>query len=156
MGRPRKPTHIALVEGYREDRINRDEPMPDLSGLTPPVKLSEGAMGFWNKLAPDMKAKGILTDWDLPIFAQLCDALDKYFVFAALLEEHKDDSGVGPYMAQGSAGGVIKHPYWQQMRDALEMVAKLGSRFGMTPADRAKLSVRDGEGVPTGLDELIS
>jgi len=78
-----------------------------------------------------------------------------YWEFRELLELEKD-SEYGPYIAKGAAGGVIKHPYWQQMRDAQGMALQIYSRFGMTPSDRSKLSVKDGEGAVTGLDELIS
>lgn len=155
-GRPRKPDHLKVVEGDRETRINRDAPMPDLTSIMPPVALSDRAMEFWNSLAPQMRDKGILTDWDLPALAQACDCLAMYWEFRDLLEAHKDDSGVGVYMAKGAAGGVIKHPYWQQMRDAQGMALQIISRFGMTPADRSRLSVKDSEGKPMGLDELIS
>lgn len=156
MPQPRKPTHLRILDGDQESRINRDEPMPDApTDLMPPMQLSDRAMEIWNRLAPDMKNKGILTDWDLDALAEACDCLAMYWEFRDLLEEHKD-SEYGPYTARGAAGGVIKHPYWQMMRDAQSMALQIFSRFGMTPADRSKLSVKDGEGVPTGLDELIS
>jgi P27 family predicted phage terminase small subunit len=155
MPRPRKPDHLKIIEGDREDRINRAAPVPNLSGIEPPVVLSDRARGFWDKLAPDMKSKGILTDWDLPALAQACDCLAMYWEFRELLEASKE-SGHGPYIAQGAAGGKIKHPYWQMMRDAQAMALQILSRFGMTPADRSKISAKDADGIPTGLDALIS
>lgn len=157
MPRPRKPDHLKIVEGDREDRINRAAPVPNLTTLEPPVVLSDRARGFWDQLAPDMKAKGILTDWDLPALAQACDCLAMYWMYRELLEAHRDDHpDLGPYVAKGSAGGVIKHPYWQCMRDAQGMALQILSRFGMTPADRSKISAKDADGTPTGLDALIS
>lgn len=155
MPKPRKPDHLKIIDGDREDRINRDAPIPDLTILEPPAPLSDRAMQFWNKLAPDMKTKGVLTDWDLPALAQACDCMAMYWEFRELLEQNKD-SEHGAYIAQGSSGGKIKHPYWQMMRDAQTMALQILSRFGMTPADRAKLSTRSVDGTPTGLDELIS
>jgi P27 family predicted phage terminase small subunit len=157
MGRPSKPTHLKLLEGTREDRINRNEPLPESTTIEPPVKLSADARRFWDELAPDMKAKNVLTDWDLPILAQLCDALALYWTYRGLLEEYRDPDGLGPYVAKGGSGGVIKSPYHQMMRDALEMVHKLGSRFGMTPADRTHLTVDGSAGGPKlGGERLLS
>lgn len=156
-GRPKKPDHLKIIEGDREDRINRAAPMPDAGSLVPPMKLSVRAMEIWDRLAPDMKARGIFTDWDADAFAQACDCLAMYWEFRELLEaENNSEGSHGPYIAKGAAGGVIKHPYWQMMRDAQAMALQIFSRFGMTPADRSKLSVKDGDGVSNGLDELIS
>lgn len=156
MPRPRKPDHLKVVDGDREDRINRDAPMPNLTSLAPPVALSDRAEKFWDQLAPDMKNRGILSDWDLPILAQLCDALARYFEYGDLLEAaNSSDDSPGRDLAK-SARGVTRHPYVQMQRDANAMVVQMASRFGMTPADRSKLSVKSQDGTPTGLDELIS
>jgi P27 family predicted phage terminase small subunit len=155
-GRPRKPDHLKVLHGDREDRINRDAPVPHLTTIEPPIDLSDRAMTFWNRLAPDMKNQGILTDWDLDALAQACDCLAMYWEFRELLENHKNDSEFGPYVAKGAAGGVIKHPYFQCMRDAQAMALQIFSRFGMTPADRSKLTTKKEDGTMTGLDELIS
>ena len=154
-GRPRKPDHLKIIDGDKERRINRDAPQPAASSLEPPFELSERAREIWDRLAPDMKSRGIFTEWDADSFAMACDCLAMYWEFRELLEEHRD-SPYGPYMAKGAAGGVIKHPYWQQMRDAQAMALQIYSRFGMTPSDRSKLSVKDADGAVTGLDELIS
>jgi P27 family predicted phage terminase small subunit len=154
-GRPRKPDHLKIIEGDREDRINRDAPLPELTSLEPPVPLSDRAMEHWNKLAPEMRDKGILSDWDLPALAQACDCLALYWEFRELLAADRR-SPDGPYVTEGSRGGAIKSPYWQMMRDAQAMSMQLLSRFGMTPADRAKLSVKGDDGNPEALDSLIS
>jgi P27 family predicted phage terminase small subunit len=155
MPTPRKPTHLKILEGDDEYLINRDEPLPDPAALYPPFELSDKAQEIWDRLAPSMKSKGVFTEWDVDAFAQACDCLAMYWTFRELLEEHKNGE-FGPYMAKGAAGGVIKHPYWQQMRDAQAMALQIFSRFGMTPADRSKLSVKGEDGAVNGLDELIS
>ena len=72
MGRPRKPTHLKVLAGEREDRINRGEPLPTQSAIVPPVQLSDGAQKVWNRLAPDLIDKGCLTSWDVDMFAVFC------------------------------------------------------------------------------------
>jgi P27 family predicted phage terminase small subunit len=163
---PRKPTHLKIMDGEKNaDRINRAEPLPEPGALIPPFKLSPRAQEIWNRLAPDMKAKGVFTEWDVDAFAQACDCLAMYWTFRELLEDEvyvKFDKATGEvlsemkYVALGAAGGVIKSPYWQMARDAQAMALQIFSRFGMTPADRSKLSVKDENGHVGGLDELIS
>lgn len=154
MGRPRKPDHLKILEGSREDRINRDAPTPDVAELAPPIPLDEEALAWWRKLAPDMLAKGVLTEWDTPAFAMACDMLARYWELGDLLVSQQNPE-MPKYTERGAAGGVIKSPYFQMQKDAWAMLAQVFSRFGMTPADRAKLSVKGDDG-PTGLDELIS
>lgn len=156
-GRPRKPDHLKVLDGDRKDRINTAAPQPLPSSLEPPYKLSPRARKIWDRLAPDMRVKGIFTEWDVDAFAQACDCLAMYWEFRELLERENDsDDAYGPYIAKGAAGGVIKHPYWQMMRDAQSMALQIFSRFGMTPSDRSKLTVKDEDGDVAGLDSLIS
>lgn len=58
-------------------------------------------------------------------------------------------------MEQGAAGGKIKSPHWQIMRDCQSIMAQFGGRFGLTPVDRAALKV-DAEEKPTGAERLLS
>lgn len=137
-GRIGKPTHLKLLEGEREDRINRDEPTPEMyESLEPPVELSDRAREVWDRLAPDLVNKNVLTGWDVDQFAVFCDAV-------AIYHDCKEQMG-GKYTALGAAGGVIKSPYWQIMRDCQSIMTTIGSRYGLSPADRARLS--------TGADE---
>jgi phage terminase small subunit len=78
MARPPKPTHLKILAGEREDRINRNEPTPARAPIVPPVELSDGARAVWDRLAPDLIAKHILTAWDLDMFGVFCDAVATY------------------------------------------------------------------------------
>jgi phage terminase small subunit len=60
------------------------------------------------------------------------------------------------YTDRGAAGGVIKSPYWQIMRDCVDVMAKMSSRFGLTPGGRAALKVEANEtGPKTGAERLL-
>jgi len=79
MGRPRKPNHLKILAGDRDDPINRGEPIPDdRTSITPSVPLSEGAQKVWNTLAPDLIDKRVLTAWDVEVFVLFCDAAAIY------------------------------------------------------------------------------
>lgn len=146
-GRPPKATHLKILEGVREDRVNRDEPTPE-GVVAPPVQLSEGALAVWNRLAPDLIDKHVLTSWDVDQFAIFCDAL-------AIYEENKRQMG-GEYVISGSMGGLTKSPHWQVMRDCQAMIAQIGSRYGMSPADRARLMTDSSEQDGNGAERLLS
>lgn len=126
------PNHLKLVRGDKESRLNRDEPVPShVASIIPPDSLNEGATKVWNRLAPDMIDKKMLTEWDVDTFAVFCNATFRYHQCDQLLKDE--------LIAAGAAGGVIKSPYWQIMRDCSAIMAQWSSRFGLTPGDRASL-----------------
>lgn len=136
-----RPTHLKVLEGVEERYINREEPMPSDEAVITPPEMSEGARIIWDELADDLADKGCLTHWDTHTFAVFCEAVATYRECRKLMGS--------AYIAQGAAGGVIKSPYHQIMRDCAETMAKFSSRFGLTPGDRAALKIdRDREDGP--------
>jgi len=132
--------HLKILKGVQESRINRDEPVPgDASGIVAP-DMSEGARRVWDRLAPDLIDKGCLTPWDVDTFAVFCNAV-------AVYHDCREKMGV-QYTDRGAAGGVIKSPFWQIMRDCSDIMAKYSGKFGLTPGDRADLKVGGGDGGP--------
>jgi phage terminase small subunit len=77
-----------------------------------------------------------------------CDAV-------AVYHECKELMG-GEYTAQGAAGGRVKNPYWQVMRDCQVIMAQIGSRYGLSPGDRASLKVGSDEQSAGGSERLLS
>lgn len=148
-GRIGKPTHLKILEGVQESRINRDEPTPAEASLQPPSELSDAARAVWNRLAPDMIDKKVLTAWDLDQLVIFCDAV-------AVYHECKNLMGSN-YTERGAAGGIIKSPFWQIMRDCQSMMTQIGARYGLTPADRARLAVGDSDpDEDVGAERLLS
>jgi P27 family predicted phage terminase small subunit len=146
------PTHLKVLKGEQESRINREEPLPSEDELIVP-EMSDGARAIWNELAPDLMDKGCLTPWDTHTFVVFCEAQAMYYECRKLLYATK--SKFGKYVEAGAAGGVIKSPYHQMMRDCAETIAKFSSRFGLTPGDRANLRVGLGNDGPVHGAERI-
>lgn len=147
-GRPAKPTHLKILEGEREDRINRSEPQPSEGLIEPTCELSPSARVVWDRLAPDLVAKKVLTAWDLDQFVVFCNSVAIYHECHELM--------AGQYLETGAAGGVIKSPYWQIMRDCQATMTQIGSRYGLTPSDRASLKIEPDEGPSAGAERLLS
>ena len=63
---------------------------------------------------------------------------------------------MGDNLTDRGARGVIKSPYWQIMRDCADAMATIGSRFGLTPADRAKLSISPDQPVKSGAERILA
>jgi P27 family predicted phage terminase small subunit len=128
-GRPAKPTNLKILHGDRKDRVNTAEPVPSTTDLHPPDHLSDEARSIWDRIAPDRITKGLLTPWDVDAFAAFCEAL--VILQLAPLEARR------PVVA-GAASPM------SMFKDAVSICSSLGSRFGWTPSDRAKLTVREG------------
>ena len=139
-GRPAKPTKLKLLDGDRESRINRAEPIPTEQDVRPPGFLSPEARDVWERIAPDRIGKGVLTAWDVEAFAAFCEAL-------VLLQSSGRESRDPPVPFAASPVA--------QFKNAVLICSTLGSRFGWTPADRAKLSMRSDEDAGKGAERLL-
>lgn len=148
-GRPAKPTNLKVLHGDRPDRINRAEPVPGQGDVVAPKWLDGDGLAVWNELAPDLIRQGVLTAWDVEAFAMACDQVRLYRQAKARVKR----DGV---MIAGTRGVLIRHPMLQVQRDAAATFAQLASRFGLTPSDRAKLSIGGADGEPKGAERLLS
>src|SRR5690242_10707173 len=114
-----RPTHLKVIEGERESRINRDEPIPSEGQVVKPENMSDGASAVWDELADDLIDKGCLKPWDVYMFEAFCESVAAY-------RENRDLLRAKGYTERGAAGGVIKSPHHQIMRDCVQTMAQIG------------------------------
>ncbi len=148
-GRTPRPTHLKALEGAKEYRLNRDEPIPSEAQVVPPVQLPDDAQAVWDRLAPDMIAKRVLTAWDVDAFNAFCRSVVLYNRAAAEVER----SGLS---ADGSVkDSKVVSPAFRVMQMAADMMRSIGQRFGLTPGDRAALRVDGGTTSKSGAERFI-
>lgn len=118
-GGPRhKPTALKILQGTaRPDRMNSDEPKPELSSTRPPSWLTAEQRKIWKEKAPGLIAQGVLTVWDR-------DALGRYCVLFAQFVSLSKSSG---------------RDILNEIRQLNVQLMKLESEFGLTPASRARV-----------------
>lgn len=150
MPRHPAPTHLKILRGDREDRVNRGEPTPSDQDIVAPAYLSDSALEVWHRLVPDLVAKRVMTWWDADLMGAYCDAIATYQAIRAEIGNN--------YVCKGSVPGtVVKNALWRVALDALDVASRIGARFGLTPSDRAKLDVTEIEPKPTtGPERLLS
>lgn len=151
------PTSLKVVRGTRESRINRDEPQPSSSDVVAPAWLTvadgeteqghESALDVWRRMAPDLTSRGVLTAWDVEAFAVYCDAV-VHFRQASL-----EVTRTG--MTIEGARGSVKNPAVTAAKDYADLMQRYGARFGLTPSDRASLSVKGDEDAGKGAERLL-
>lgn len=146
-GRKPRPNHLKALEGSRESRINREEPIPQEGVIVPPVELEPAAREIWDRLAPDLIARRVLTAWDVDGFSAYCRAVALFNRNAAVVEA-EGASTDRPYK------GSVASPAFRAMVAAEKMMTSIGSRFGLSPADRARIQV-DRSGPKSGAEAYI-
>ncbi len=113
-GRKPKPTALKLLEGNRGKRRIVKEPEPDGQPLRPNWNDGE-AIRFWDRNVPQLTELGIATKLDQDALEMMCQT------YAAWLAAMQTD-------AVPDATKLF-NSFW-----------KIASCFGMTPADRTRLS----------------
>ncbi len=133
-GRPKKPTHLKLIEGNRGKRaINHLEPDPDyLNDLRAPKHLPEWAVPIWNDLAPKLRKAKVLTELDSEALCQLCIAIAHYR--QATDELNRD------FIRNGEKGQSLNQMMVAQSM-AFKQANAIMQQFGMTPAARSRVVV---------------
>lgn len=124
------PTAIKRAKGVRSDRINNSsEPVPTEGRLPPcPRHLSPGAKRVWRLRAPDLHRRGVLTSWDVEMFAFYCDLADQ-------AERARELLGPGLLLNRGDS--YVTNPAWRIYRDIISELRLLAREFGLTPSARS-------------------
>lgn len=139
MARPRTPTALKLVKGTaRKDRTNKAEPKPRRVIPSPPEHLSDRARTAWGAMSVILDRMGVLTEADAVALEDLCET------YAELVEARQAlrDRGQATYEGGGEKSGTIyrSYPEVAQVADASRRLMALLTKFGMTPADRSRVS----------------
>lgn len=132
-----------MLHGDRKDRINTREPQPAQLVVEPPDWLGDEAREVWHRLAEDLRVKQVLTSWDTEAFACWCDAVVRRRAAAVKLREQGEVIEMPVYNKNGDPTGtrVGKNPWTLVLNEADAQVQKYAARFGLTPSDRASLSI---------------
>ena len=110
---------------------------PPLGDVDPPSYLDLDAVAIWHRLAPSLAERGVLTAWDVDTFAVFVSAVAHHARAVRVINER------GILVKQRSSH--VKNPALQIARDSAGTIASFAARFGLTPADRAKLRLESAE-----------
>lgn len=139
MGRKPLPKNLKMIRGtYRADRDNPDAPNPPPVPKVPkpPPTLNADGRKKWRELAPILQDLGVLAEADLPAFEALC------MHYGLMCEAARALKREG-LLVKGDRG-MVKNPAAQLHRDNSAAFAKYCGLFGLTPADRSRVSAAPG------------
>jgi P27 family predicted phage terminase small subunit len=125
-----RPGKVTAIGGRDEQAATPVPAAPDW--------LSNPAKELWTILAPQLPA-GILAAADTTAFAMLCNALATYIEADGIVQQ----TGI---LITGPQGDLMDNPALRIRDRAAGDIQRLGSRFGMTPAERLPTITPPGDG----------
>lgn len=151
------PTVLKVLHGARSSRVNLEEPVPASGDVVAPEWLPVRARAVWDRLAPDLVAKGVLTAWDVDAFADLCQII--VVNRDALSDIEVNGTNCTKVDRELSDGTLIfrltKNPSWQVARESTALITTLGGRFGLNPSDRSQLKMKGSGDGGQGAERLL-
>jgi P27 family predicted phage terminase small subunit len=147
-GRRPKPTLIKILSGNPGGRpLNECEPQP--TGLPScPKHLPKEAKKEWRRVAKELKSCGLLTAVDRAALTGYCESWARYVDASENLQKFGS-------VVKSPNGYPILNPYVSICNAAMKEMRAFLTEFGMTPASRSKISVKQG-GKADEWDELDS
>lgn len=139
-GPNRKPTPLKLLQGTtRADRSNLNELQPEVVVPLPPHHLSKFARAEWDRMSPLLFNAGLISEEDRSAFAMYCQHYGRHVKAEYMIRKHGETE-------KTSNGNLIQSPWVGISNTSAQLASKLLSAFGMTPADRSKVSVKEKKG----------
>jgi P27 family predicted phage terminase small subunit len=133
-GRRPKPTRLKMLTGNPGKRpLNEDEPRPDANIPECPPELGPLAQQEWYRLVGELAALRLLTNLDRAALAAYCGA---YALWAESTEAIQKYGA----MIKSPTGFPIQSPYLAIANRQAEIMMRIASEFGFTPASRSRIA----------------
>jgi P27 family predicted phage terminase small subunit len=133
-GRRPKPTRMKFLTGNPGKRpMNMHEPRPEPVVPDCPAELGEVARREWDRLASELGELNLLTTLDRAALAAYCGAY-------ALWAESTEAIQKYGTMVKSPSGYPIQSPYVSIANRQAEIMMRIASEFGFTPASRSRIS----------------
>jgi len=136
-GPAKEPTVLKVLKGNPgKKRINENEFKPDDGLAECPEWLNAEAKKVWNDLAP--KLKYLTTEVDHYNFMSICLAIAELKKAQKIL----DKKGL-TYTLSTKSGEEMPYqrPEVSIVKKNIDIISKIGAKFGMSPSDRAGLAI---------------
>jgi P27 family predicted phage terminase small subunit len=133
-GRRPKPTRLKVLTGNPGKRpLNANEPQPEATVPECPVELGPVARREWDRLAVELSSLRILTNLDRAALAAYCGA---YAMWAEATEAIQKFGT----MVKSPSGYPQQSPYVAVANRQAEIMMRIASEFGFTPASRSRIT----------------
>lgn len=127
-----RPTALKLLNGDRESRINREEPIPRDALPIPPRKISDDVREIWDYTLRELNAMGIAAAADRDALVCYCEAVVTHRKASEMV-------AASTVLVKGLHGGLVRNPALAIQRDAAHTIRALAQEFGLTPSARTRI-----------------
>ena len=146
-GRRPKPTRMKVLTGNPGKRpLNVNEPSPQAAVPECPAELGPVAHREWDRLVGELAVLKLLTNLDRAALGAYCGA---YALWAEAMEAIQKFGT----MVKSPSGYPIQSPYVAIANRQAEIMMRIASEFGFTPASRSRISTPS-KAEPTLFDAL--
>jgi P27 family predicted phage terminase small subunit len=149
-GRRPKPTRIKALTGNPGKRpLNIHEPRPEPALPACPRELSPSVQQEWARLTAELSKLNLITNLDRGALATYCGA---YAMWAEAMEQIQKYGT----MVKSPTGFPIQSPYLAIVNRQAEIMMRIASEFGFTPASRSRITAPLADQLPLfdgGLEE---
>lgn len=134
-GRKPKPTRLKRLTGNPGKRpLNDCEPRPEAVLPSCPTELSPAAQEEWMRLAGELDKLRMLTNLDRAALAAYCEAYALWSEAITALRKYGT-------MVKSPSGYPMQSPYLSVANRQAEIMMRIGSEFGFTPASRSRIEI---------------
>jgi P27 family predicted phage terminase small subunit len=141
-GRRPKPTRIKALTGNPGKRpLNVHEPRPEPALPECPTELNPAAQREWARLTGELAKLNLITQLDRGALATYCAA------YAMWAEAQEQINKYGA-MVKSPTGFPIQSPYLAIANRQTEIMMRIASEFGFTPASRSRISAPPPDQLP--------
>lgn len=154
-GKKPKPKVMCNLEGKKSNSmfLDLDHPKPEqcMPDLPEVLHGDDIAIEKYNTYGAQLERLGLLTEIDADSLGLYCKAYANWY------RAEKQLMVDGITILCGKDKTKKKHPACQVSKDAFDVMNRIGSQFGWTPATRMRLSVSDtSKGTDNPFDELLT
>ncbi len=133
-GRRPKPSRMKVLTGNPGKRpLNPNEPQPEPAVPECPPELGAVAKQEWDRLAAELRSLRILTTLDRAALAAYCNAYGLWVEAIEAIQKYGT-------MVKSPSGYPIQSPYVSIANRQAEIMMRIASEFGFTPASRSRIS----------------
>lgn len=134
-GRRPKPTRLKVLTGNPGKRpLNSDEPQPEARIPDCPSELGPVAKREWERLVGELGKLKLLTNLDRAALAAYCGAYALWAEASEAIQKYGT-------MVKSPSGYPIQSPYVSIANRQAEIMMRISSEFGFTPASRSRIAV---------------
>ena len=134
-GRKPKPTRLKVIAGNPGKRpLNKNEPKPMTNTPDCPPELSPAAQQEWKRLVSELSALNMLTNLDRVALATYCEAYALWVEAISAIRKYGT-------MVKSPSGYPMQSPYLAIANKQAEIMMRIASEFGLTPASRSRIAV---------------